>query len=40
LLIQQFPGFQPNAEACEQAALAAYAFEIFSFEHQGKSSAN
>jgi hypothetical protein len=36
LQIQQFPGFQPKAEACEQAALAAHAFQIVSFKHQGK----
>ena len=36
LQIEQLPGFQPEAEAGEQAALAAHAFQIVSFKHQGK----
>ena len=36
LKIEQFPRFQLEAEACEQAALAAHAFQIVSFKHQGK----
>jgi hypothetical protein len=36
LQMEQFSGFQPEAEAREQAALAAHAFQIVSFKHQGK----
>jgi len=36
LQIKQFPGLQLEAKACEQAALAAHAFQIVSFKHLWK----
>jgi hypothetical protein len=36
LQVEQFAGFQPKANACEQAAITAYAFQIVSFKHGKK----